>query len=129
MNSYLLAIGWWNFAGSCLMMGMLNENFGKKMLNEWTKVFKDEFKLDYWGKLWLFWAAGLNIFFGLINIMAAGWDFADLKKFLIISDIVAYIIFFWLAIWGQRSQRCDTGIYTAYVIFAIWIFWGFKAVL
>ena len=45
MNNYLNAVGWWNFAGSLMMIGMLNQSFGKKMLNDWTKIFKTEFEL------------------------------------------------------------------------------------
>jgi len=53
MNNFLLAIGWWNFAGSIIMLGFFNDSFAKKMMNEWTKIFKDEFRLDFWGKFWM----------------------------------------------------------------------------
>ena len=78
MNTYLLAIGWWNLVGSIVMLGFLYQSFGQKMLNEWTLMFKDKFILDYWGKLWFVWAAGLNIFFGLVNIMAVKWCLSPL---------------------------------------------------
>ncbi|MBK7811603.1 MAG: hypothetical protein IPO62_11560 [Saprospiraceae bacterium] len=51
MDTYLLAIGWWNFLGSLIMLGFIFEAFGQKVLNEWTLIFKDKFVLDYWGKL------------------------------------------------------------------------------
>ena len=39
MDTYLLSLGWWNFAGSILMIGFFYQSFGKKMLNDWTKIF------------------------------------------------------------------------------------------
>jgi len=124
MDTYLLVLGWWNFVGSIMMLGFFNEQFGKKMLNEWTKIFSTEFVLDYWGKFWLFWAIGLNIFFGLINIMAAKWGFNELKTFLIWSDIIAYLSFVALAIWGIKAKRTGAGIYSVFIIFGAWIVCG-----
>lgn len=127
MDTYLLTLGWWNFIGSIMMIGFFHEPFGKKMLNKWTKIFKTEFILDYWGKFWLAWAIGLNIFFGLINIYAVKWGYYEVKTFLISFDLAAYLIFVGLAIWGRNSGRCGSGIYSALAIFAMWIVWGFMA--
>lgn len=127
MDTYLLALGWWNFAGSILMLGFFYEPFGRKMLNEWTLIFKIPFSLDYWGRLWLMWAAGLNIFFGLINILSVKWGYNDVKVFLVSVDIIAYLIFIGLSIWGLRAGKCGPGIYTALAIFTFWIIWGFMA--
>lgn len=128
MDNYLLAIGWWNFAGSILMLGMLYQPFGKKVLNEWCLIFKPEFVLDYWGKLWFFWAIGLNIFFGLINLLSVRWGYDEVKRFLVWTDIVAYLIFVGLAIWGLKQGKLGSGIYTAFVIFSVWIVWGYWVV-
>src|SRR5688572_5788424 len=124
MQNYLAALGWWNFAGSFFMLGFFDERFGKKVLNEWTMLFKQEFKLNYWSKFWLFWAIGLNIFFGLINICAARWDFKELSIFLTIADVVAYVLFVFLAIWGIKAKRTGSGIYSVFIIFGGWIAWG-----
>jgi hypothetical protein len=129
MNTYLLAIGWWNFAGSIMMLGFLYQPFGQKMLNEWISMFKDKFVLDYWGKLWFVWAAGLNIFFGLVNIMAVKWGYTDVQTFLIWFDIIAYLIFVGLVIWGLKVGRLlRSGAYSAFFIFSIWIIWGYWVV-
>lgn len=129
MNTFLLSLGWWNFIGSIMMLGMLYEPFGKKMLNEWTRIFKDDFVLDYWGKLWLFWAAGLNIFFGLINILAVKWDYENVKEFLVYSDLLAYLIFIGLAAWGITAKRLGSGAYSVFIIFSFWIGWGIYSLL
>ncbi len=124
MNNFLLTVGWWNFGGSLVMLCTLNEAFGKKLYNEWTKIFKPEFTLDYWGKLWLFWAAGINVFFGLVNVMAVKWGYAEIKEFLVYTDIVSYSAFLLLAVWGHVAGRCGSGIYSVYVIFSFWISWA-----
>lgn len=129
MNTYLLALGWWNFVGSFLMIGFFNENFGRKMLNEWTKIFATEFKLDYWSKFWLAWAIGLNIFFGLINIYAAHWNYPEVMAFLARFDVVAYCLFVLLAIWGIKAKKTGSGIYSAFIIFGAWICWGIYALV
>lgn len=124
MDTFLLSIGWWNFGGSITMLFFLNENFGKKMLNEWTKIFVTEFKLDYWTKLWLGWAAGINIFFGAVNIMSVKWGYAEVKEFLIYCDLFAYSIFMVLAFWGWQSKRLGSGVYSVFLIFSGWLAWG-----
>jgi hypothetical protein len=129
MVTYLLALGWWNFFGSIVMIGFFNESFGKKMLNDWTKIFATEFKLDYWSKFWLGWAIGLNIFFGYINVLAAKWNFFPLMKVLVLTDIAAYSAFVLLGIWGLVSKRLGAGGYSIFIIFGGWIAWGIVALL
>ncbi len=124
MKLFLLTLGWYNFLGSLLMIGFFNEAFGRKILNEWTKIFREEFTLSYWSRLWLFWAIGLNIFFGLINIMAAAWNYHELLRFLVVSDIVAYGCFFLLTVRAYLLKYLDVGGYAVFVIFAGWLIWG-----
>jgi len=52
MDTYLLSVGWWNFIGSMMMMVMLYQPFGQKLLIDWTKIFKENFFLDFWGQIW-----------------------------------------------------------------------------
>jgi hypothetical protein len=124
MNTYLLALGWWNFFGSLFMLTFFNEAFGKKVLNEWTKIFSVPFTLDYWSKFWLAWAIGLNIFFALINIYSVKWELMPLKTFCVIFDLISYSAFTCLAIWGIKSKRTGSGIYSVFIIFSGWILWG-----
>lgn len=123
MDTYLLAVGYWNLAGSIMMMGMISPYIGNKMLVEWSRIFSAQFQLGFYGKLWLFWAAGLNIFFGVTHITAATWDEA-IQMFFIKADIVIYIIFILLGIWGIIAKKCGIGIYVAFGVFLIWIGWG-----
>lgn len=124
MDTYLLSLGWWNFAGSILMIGFFYQSFGKKMLNDWTKIFNTEFVLDYWGKFWLTWSIGLGIFFGLVNIYAAKLNYVEVKEFLIWLDVVAYIFLMGLSLSQIKAKRTSSGIYVALLVFAFWISWG-----
>jgi hypothetical protein len=128
MDNYLFTIGCWNFAGSIMMLGFVHEPFGQKVLNEWTLMFNDKFVLDYWGRLWCFWAAGLNVFFGLVNMMSVKWGYEDVKIFLVWFDIVAYLIFLGLLIWGIKANRIGFGGRIALVVFVFWVVWGFWVV-
>jgi hypothetical protein len=129
MDTFLLSLGWWNFGGSITMLFFLNEKFGNKILNEWTKIFATEFKLDYWGKLWLVWAAGINIFFGLINILSVKWGYIEVKEFLIYCDLVAYFILFSLAVWGWQCKRMGSGVYSVFIVFMGWMVWGIYSLI
>jgi hypothetical protein len=129
MDTYLLALGWWNFGGSLLMLGLFNESFGRKLFNEWTQIFKTEYFLSYWQKFWMGWAIGLNIYFGLMNIFAVKWGYPEIKIFTAWFDIVAYSIFFLLAIWGLKAGRLGSGAYSVFVIFAVWLSWGLYVLL
>ena len=129
MDNYLLAIGWWNLVGSFFMLSFFNLNFGRKVFNEWTKIFAIDFELDYWSKFWMAWAIGLNIFFAIVNIYTVKWGYVEIKLFCIIFDLIAYFLFMGLAIWGVVAKRCGSGIYSVFVIFTIWIGWGIYALV
>ena len=77
----------------------------------------------------MMWAIGLNIFFGLLNILAVKWGYIEVKTFLIWFDIIAYLMFVGLAIWGIKAKRTGEGIYSAFIIFGVWIIWGLVSVL
>lgn len=124
MDNFLLAIGYWNLFGSVMMLFFLNEKFGQLVLNEWTNIFATEFKLNYWVKLWLFWAAGINIFFGLINVLAVSWGYTEVKLFLLRMDLLAYLIFILASFWGWKAGRLGQGFYIVVLVFLGWIVWG-----
>lgn len=124
MDLYLKTLGWWNVCGSVFMFLFFKESIGQSVLVTSTKIFNEDFKLTYWVKLWLGWAAGINVFFGLINVMAVKWGYIEPKVFLIWADIIAYSIFVLLAIWGHVAGRMGSGVYSVYIIFAGWISWG-----
>lgn len=124
MDTFLLALGWWNFVGSIMMLFMVYQPFGHNVLVVWTRIFRDDFVLNYWGKLWLLWAAGINIFFGLMHIMAVKWGYLDVKLFLIKMDIAIYAIFVLLVIWGISAKRMGSGVYSVFVVFLVWLTWA-----
>jgi hypothetical protein len=124
MKFFLLSVGWWNFAGSLLMIGFFHEGFGRKILNDWTKIFRQTFTLDYWSRLWLFWAVLFNVFFGLINIMAVEWNYPDVMRFLVVGDILGYGCFYMLAVRAFLRKQLGAGAYSVFIIFTGWLVWG-----
>ncbi len=124
MDSYLIAVGLWNFIGAFFMLTFLNGKIAQLILVDWTKIFKKNYENSFFAKIWLVWAAGLNIFFGAINILCTKWAMPDLKIFIIYFDLVAYILFIIMGIWGVKTKNCGVGIYVAMAIFLFWIIWG-----
>jgi len=124
METYLQALGWWNFGGSLFMLGFFHKEFGKKVMNEWTGIFATPFVLDYWGKFWMGWAIGLNIFFGAVNILSVHWCMREMQLLCLLFDLFSYSVFFALVIWGTKTKHLGKGVYSVYLIFGIWISWG-----
>lgn len=124
MNTYLSALGWWNLIGSFFMLCFFHEETGRKVFNEWTKIFIKPFTLDFWSKFWMAWAIGLNVFFAATNIYAAKWNLYELKLFCVIFDLIAYGIFTCLVLWGVKAKTTGPGIYSVFFIFMAWITWG-----
>jgi hypothetical protein len=129
MKTYMLALGWWNFIGCFMMLGFFNEAFGRKVFNEWTKIMAVPFTLDFWSRFWMGWAIGLNFFYAGINLMAANWEFLPLMKFTVICDIVAYVFFMGLSIWGLAKKRLGAGGYSVFIVFGVWLGWGIWSLL
>lgn len=124
MDTYLTALGWWNLVGSVFMLSFFSNSFGKKIFNESTKIFIIDYEPGYWGKFWLAWVVGLNIFFALVNIYSVQWGYIEIKRFCVFFDLVAYTLFVGLAIWGMKAGKCGSGIYSVFVVFAVWLGWG-----
>lgn len=130
MDTYLTSIGWWNFIGSLLMLGMFNENFAKNMLYGWTKLFTIEIKIDFWFRFWMGWAIGLNIFYGAINILCVRWNVTEMKQVVIGFDVFAYGMFLFLLFRGFRSGIMGKeGFYSTLCIFSTWFIWGICSLL
>ena len=99
------------------------------MLVIWTKIFREDYNLNSYGRLWCAWAAGINIFFGAVNIMAWKWQFEPLGKFLLYVDLAAYLFFMLLAIRAMVWGTSGSGIYSVLVIFSVWIGWGLSVLI
>lgn len=129
MNNYLLTLGWWNLVGSLFMLTFFNPEFGNKVLVEWTRIFKIKYEPGYWGHFWLGWTIGLNLFFALVNIFASQCHVIELKQLCVYFDLFAYLLFVGLTIWGIKTNKCGSGIYSVFIIFGGWIVWGITTLI
>ena len=128
MDSYLLILGLWNIIGCLVMFAFIKDSNANKLLVEWSQIFTEKYSTGYYGKLWLIWAIGVNIFFALINIMCIYWNILEIKEFVIWADIIIYILFILLSIIGLKSGKLGKGIYIGFLIFITWILWGFSVI-
>ncbi len=124
MDLYLKAIGWWNLIGSLLMFFLLSESIANKVLIEWSAIFTEKYTATFYVKFWLVFAIGLNIFYGLVNIMAGYWEYDNIRSCIIWVDVIAYIGVLSVAIWGLVAGKCGLGILVGFLIFSVWILWG-----
>lgn len=124
MESFIATLGWWNLIGSVMMFFFLNERFGSMVLVESTGIFKGPFRLDYWGKLWLAWAAGANLFFGIVHILTVHYKFYPLMIWIVWNDVIIYVTFILLSVWGIRAGRMGKGAFSVFIVFGIWLSWS-----
>ena len=125
MNHFLIGLGLWNLIGACFMFLLLNKKFGNDFLVKWSQIFKEPYSLNYYGKFWLCWAIGINLFYGFINCWAVKWDYIHVKTDLIFFNLIIYFIILAILIYGLiKSNKLGPGAYIAGVIWAFFIGWG-----
>ena len=129
MSLYLQSLGWWNLVGSVLIFFFLNEKIGNAILVKWGGLFKEEFTHNFYSRLWICWAAGMNIFFALVNIYSPIWNVQELMNFIVYFDIISYSIFVFLVIRTLVNKTAGVGMYLALLIFLVWIGWGISTLL
>lgn len=127
-SNYLVSLGIYNLFGCVFLLGFLSNSFGNFILTKHLKIFKNSYKIGTSGFLWLVWAAMLNFFFSVVNILAYRWD-SIAQMDLLITNIILYIVFVILSILALLSKNYSTGIWFNFPIFLFWICWGLYLIL
>ncbi|MFY0528451.1 hypothetical protein ACN28I_36595 [Archangium gephyra] len=128
MEPFLVSIGWYNVAAGLALFALLSPRIGQKVLGEWCRLTAAPYSLGDHGALWLWWAALTNLFFGAVNVLAAGWEPAA-QRAIAWLDLAVYVPFLVLALGALRSPRYGRGVWVAVPLFGGWIAWNLHALL
>ena len=129
MYTFLLVVGAWNFGGSLMMLGFVNEKFAHNVLVKWSGIFKETYTVNAYGRMWFIWAASLNVFFGLLDMLAWHWQFDPLGVCLSLMTLSAYLVVLILSIVALIRKKAGPGIYFTIALFTAWIVWGVYGLL
>ena len=130
MTSYLIFIGTMNVLGAGLLLGALSEPFADGLLRRWTAIIPPEtpFRYGPYGRIWLWWATIGTGFFGVINLVAAGWP-VEFARAIVYGNIYAYGSFELLAVAASWSGRYGKGINVSHALWIGQAGWGVATVL
>jgi hypothetical protein len=73
MSGFLEAIGWYNVAGSFVLMAMMVPSIADRVLRRYSEVGSAPYESGPYGALWLWWAATTNLFLGFVMVRAVHW--------------------------------------------------------
>lgn len=128
MEAFLVAIGWYNAAGGFVLFTLLSPRLGQKVLGEWCRIIATPYTLGDHGRLFVWWAAVTNIFFGAVNVLAAGWE-PEAQRAVAWLDLGVYVPFLGLAVGALRSPRYGWGVWSCIPLFGGWIAWNLSVLL
>ena len=123
METFLLAVGYWNLIGSLVLYLMLKPTLADKILRLWTGIIAQPYEIGKYGALWLLWAATTNTFLGVINIFAAQWEFTS-QTIIIYADLFVYGVFLISAIAALKNVNYGKGHFLNILLFLLWILWA-----
>lgn len=126
MAEFLLWIGLYNALGALLLPALaIWPRFADRLLSTWVEISVPPYDHGAHGALWVWWAASVNAFLGVVMLLATRWD-AFIQREVILAVIGVYLAMWAVAIAALRSPRYNRrGLYA--VILVMWpaqMIWG-----
>lgn len=122
LSNYFLSIGIYNLLGSALLFVFLSNKYGDLILRKSFRILTTPYSLESNGYMWLVWAATLNLFYGVTNILAFRWD-QIAKIDLLYINLILYSVFLVYTIRLLFSPNYSYGVWFNLPIFSFWILW------
>lgn len=123
MSDFLLWIGLYNLIGSIMLMAMHFERIADTLLRRATEIIAEPYLHGAYGRLWLWWAATMNLFVGVVMLLATRWE-AVVQKEIILAVVGIYVLMYLVMVFGGRKPKYGSGIYVTHVLWLIQIAWG-----
>ncbi|MBK9752400.1 MAG: hypothetical protein IPO88_02630 [Nannocystis sp.] len=76
MSGFLFWIGAYNALGAFIVMAMHFDGVADAVLRRATEVVDRPYHHEGYARMWMWWAAMVNLFMGLVMVRAAGWPAA-----------------------------------------------------
>lgn len=123
MSDFLLWIGLYNLIGSIMLMAMHFEKIADILLRRATEIIAEPYLHGAYGRLWLWWAATMNLFVGVVMLLATRWE-KVVQQEIILAVVGIYVLMYLVMVFGGRKPKYGSGIYVTHVLWLIQIVWG-----
>jgi hypothetical protein len=123
MASFLLWIGAYNVLGSLVLMAMHSERVAELVLRRGTEIVPGPYRHEGFARMWLWWAAGTNLFLGVVMVRALAWPLAVQREVTLLA-VGVYALLWLVAVAGLRRPRYGRGIYALHPLWLGQIGWG-----
>jgi len=123
MSRYLLWIGAYNITGSVVLLLCLRDSIADFVLRRATYMVTAPYVHGDFSRLWMLWAASVNLGLGVIMMFAARWDVQPQRVVTAVS-VAGYVVIVIAAISASHDPKWGPGIYVGYVLWFAQIAWG-----
>lgn len=123
MKEFLYWIGWYNLLGAAVLAAMHSEKVADFMLRRATEVVAAPYEHGAWGRLWLWWAATVNGFLGLVMVLATRWDL-QVQREVTFAAVGVYLVMWIVVIVGARGAKWGRGVPVLHVLWLGQMAWG-----
>lgn len=128
MKNFLWWIGSYNAFGSLVLMAMHHNRIADFMLRKVTEVVAKPYSHSPGNRIWLWWAATVNLFLGVIMVRAAYWPVA-IQREVTIATVAVYAVMYVVLVIGGRGPYFARGVYALHVLWIAQMAWGVWAFL
>ncbi len=123
MSAFLLWIGAYNALGSVLLMVMHFDIVADAVLRRGTEMVKERYEHQGFSRMFLWWAAMVNLFMGAVMVRAAKWPF-EIQKEVTLFAIGVYLIGWLAGTIGMRPPRYGRGRHAIHPLWLGQAGWG-----
>ncbi len=131
MHDFLLWIGFYNLLGALVLPAFaISPAFADRFLSTWIEVTTPPYDHGRHGPLWVWWSASVNLFLGVVMILATRWP-AAIQAEVCFSVVAVYALMWLVTILALRSPHYNRRGLLA-VILVMWpaqMVWGLWAAL
>ena len=123
MSTFLFTIGAYNLVGAIVLAAMLADPVLDLVLRRLTEVATAPVAHGPWSRLWLGWAAAVNLFLGFVMLRAAAWP-AALQREVTAAALAVYLLMTALLVAGARRPGLGRGLWITLALWLAQLGWG-----
>jgi len=123
MSQYLFWIGAYNVIGALMLTCCLHEGTADLVLRRMTYMVSEPYVHGAFSRLWMLWAASVNLALGVIMMYASRWEL-EAMRVVTLASIFGYAVVLAAAIWVRGDPKWGPGLYVGYALWIAQIGWG-----
>ncbi len=104
------------------------ESIADTVLRKATEIIAVQYTHGLFGRLWLWWAATMNLFLGSIMLLATRWD-EFVQKEICAVVAIAYSIMYLVLLFGGKKPKYGRGVFITHLLWLGQIAWALYVLL